>query len=211
MNYIRGNSQTKYKNGSMMCTSACLVMGIATASGKVDLSDIQVSGKEVLDMAMELGSRAQGKIESSVKINQCTKRSIGGIPFSVRDILLGLDIDTESIGINIHEYVVCNGINRRNDGFKNGVDDEPCLINCDDLIDCIANIGNRSSSSCILTYNGHSTCISHNRGVFSFFDPAPSVLVNGMSRNDADRMIESIKLDIKNDNELQCDATVIYI
>lgn len=198
----RGSSQSSYPNGSMMCTSACLVLGIATATRRVDLSDEGISCKQVLEMAMELGSRAQGRIESIARDN--SGRAIGGIPFGVMDVLNGLEIDVESLGLKIHEYVIQRDVKR-----GGGIElKSQCLINCEELIDCMTRIG--SSSSCILTYDGHSTCMSQRDAVFSFFDPSPSVLVNNMSRDDANRMVESMRRDVGRYNGSQCDATVLY-
>lgn len=172
-----------------MCTSACVAMGIAMASGRLD--PCKHRPNDSLAKAMELGGISQGVIELSIG---------SGSPTGAAEAISLLGIDVLSIGILVHEYVILLGA-----GPAFGPPVVSCIISAEDLPGCIAERDRDGKGvACILTSSGHSTCIMHQGCEFSFFDPGPSLLVTGLRADEVLCTIRGIA------SATQCDATLLY-
>jgi hypothetical protein len=111
-------SQTVYKNGGLMCTSACTCMCIMFLSGGMDVDgdDQEESGKAI-GPVMDMSSAIHGIVESRQFQPPPTKEQrLFLLPINrhrtagVWEVFKYLNLAPEKIGIGLEEFVVCKQV-----------------------------------------------------------------------------------------------------
>lgn len=110
-------SQTAYKNGGLMCTSACTCMCIMFLSGGIDVDgDDQESGKAI-GPVMDMSNAIHGIVESrQLQPPPPKEQRLQVLPVNrhrtagVWEVFKYLNLAPEKIGIGLEELVVCKQV-----------------------------------------------------------------------------------------------------
>lgn len=105
-------TQFSFANGSNMCTTACMQVGMAILCNQVNLggvssrsdSEIQQSLGSILTWCMEVSSVVHGRVEGILEGGSVSHRSR---MVSINELVRTLHIDLKSLGIGVEELMVC--------------------------------------------------------------------------------------------------------
>lgn len=188
-------SQTSYENGSVMCTTACVCVCVASVTGKLALvgsGDARVV--RTTEEVMGLASFAHGRVEKLKCVAGEGGGVCGGRMVGAEEVISLLGIDLPATGVKSASLIVCTGgdaVAKIEDGFAPKHAEQSflyvptsCLITLEQLPDCMVYKKGRGvkSVSCTVTHNYHTVCVTCTDGVFALFDPLPAVFLVGMDR-----------------------------
>lgn len=183
---VTGRPQKSYPNGSMMCTSASVCMAVAAVTHALDVSRIDAGQ---ISSVMHLAARAQGKAERVLARGP-------GVALGVTQMIVALGADMQKVGVALQELVIL--------GDTPATALAPCLITLECLPERMLR-GGDGTVACILTCNGHSTCVMSSAGGFALFDPGPSYVIMGLTGKAL--LLELAPLV---GGAEQCDATILH-
>ena len=199
--FFRG--QGSYRNGTCMCTTACLQLAMAVLCRKISLADDEErSLRDKIDRVMALASRSHAKLEWS----HSSARMV-----SVNEIIRECCINLQRLTIDLEEFSLVSASSSSSkkcevllapQGHPMKYRATSCLVeDLQQLPMCMETSLATSVSAAIATSNSHSVCLLWYQGNFAFFDPLPGTLCLELSSSEMlDKMCDSLHLVLLPDN-----------
>ena len=227
---ISFNSQAGYSNGRLMCTTACMHIGMAVICGK--LRPGGQDGDHVLNQKlnhiMGLSNNTHSRLERN---NQSNMRMV-----SVNDIIRECNLDLPKFGIHLEELFIAHrsqsgGANDRcklvpppspppplNGNKRNvspmKVHPSTCFIAGYQLPKCMAAAKEGHCSVALATSNGHTVCLIHywdshkKKGRFALADPFPGVMYLGMNGDEmVHRLSQALALHLTDEEDFDSSSS----